>query len=994
MSLRRSLGSGVAAVALAAAVATPIGAQPASARPDVRVGEAAEFTRLDFGPGVSTRRDGVTLTVTFPAGARPDLSRFRTTPPRWIKAARVAQAGARTQLVLTLADDADLRSGTADGAVWVNLFQKPPPPEGQAAAASASDPALSGEAGAGVAAAPIVRPDPLPPGGVVKGEISLGQGQAVLSFPFANPAGAAVFRRGGSIWIIFDAPARLDISTFPRGLRQMTSAETFTGPDYAAVRIDAPPGTPFRADSAGSTWNIALGRAPSPQGNTVRVVRDEAGGPAALKSAVAGATRVLRIDDPVVGDRVTVVTALGPAKGAPLRREFAQVTVLPSSQGLALESFVPDLAVTHDGDIVRIGRPEGLALSPLSVGSAPEDASLDSPRPAIMPALIDEVGWPKTGPDGFLARYNDLFAAAAEESDRGRNAPTADRLALARFLVGSELSFEAIGVLNDMARKSPEVLENPEFRGLRGIARVMARRYAEAATDFSAPILASDPSASLWRAYISAQLGQWTEVRNEFAAGAEAFNQFSPAWKSRFARAEGQAALAQGDFEGADKAIRLALEDRSDAAETLSVRLLQARLLEAQGAKDRAVRIYEAVATAPLDGLATPAALRATRIRLDQGQITPIQAADRINALRYRWRGDGTELEIIRTLGGIYLTQGRYREALETLRSAGRSLPNLPEAVQLQTDLAEAFRSLFMDGVADGLQPVQALALFIDFRELTPLGADGDMMVRRLVGRLVNVDLLEQASELLKYQVENRLDGAPRAQVATDLALIYLMDRKPEQALQALNNSRTTLLPPPMQMERRRVEARALIALNRPDDAIELLEKDNTPEGQDLRTEIIWRQKNWPAAAAAFERSLGDRWRRPGPLSAEEEGRLLRASIAYSLSGDDAALARLRTRYGGFIDQARNPEALKVGLTGVESAEVGAADFSKVTADNEAFSGWVDKMRARFAKPAPQAAALPNVPAPARPAPQRPATAAAPPAPPAPARPPAPPRPA
>jgi tetratricopeptide (TPR) repeat protein len=548
-----------------------------------------------------------------------------------------------------------------------------------------------------------------------------------------------------------------------------------------------------------------------------------------------------------------------------------------------------------------------------------------------------------------------------------------------------------------MARKSPQVLENPEFRGLRGIARVMSRRYAEAATDFSAPILASDPSASLWRAYISAQLGQWTETRNEFAAGAEAFNQFSPVWKSRFARAEGQAALAQGDFEGADKAIRLALEDRAGAEETLSVRLLQARLLEAQGAKDRAVRIYDAVATAPMDALATPAALRATRIRLESGQVTPILAADAISALRYRWRGDGTELEVIRTLGGIYLSQGRYREALETLRSAGRSLPDLPEAVQLQADLNQAFRSLFMDGVADGLQPVQALALFLDFKELTPLGADGDMMVRRLVGRLVNVDLLEQAAELLKYQVENRLDGAPRAQVATDLALIYLMDRKPELALQAINNSRTTLLPPPMQMERRRVEARALIALNRPDDAVELLERDATPEGQDLKTEIIWRQKNWPVAAAAFERSLGDRWRRPGPLSAEEEGKLLRAGIAYSLSGDDAALARLRTRYDAFIDQARNPEALKVGLTGVESAEVGAADFSKVTADNEAFSGWVEKMRARFTRPAPGAA--PGAAAPAlattqRPAPAPATTAAAPPRPPAPARPPAPPRPA
>ena len=60
-----------------------------------------------------------------------------------------------------------------------------------------------------------------------------------------------------------------------------------------------------------------------------------------------------------------------------------------------------------------------------------------------------------------------------------------------------------------------------------------------------------------------------------------------------------QAALAQGDFEGADKAIRLALEDRADSTETLAVRLLQARLIEAQGDKDRAVRIYQAVATAP-----------------------------------------------------------------------------------------------------------------------------------------------------------------------------------------------------------------------------------------------------------------------------------------------------------------------------------------------------------------------------------------------------------
>ena len=40
------------------------------------------------------------------------------------------------QLVRTLADDADLKSGVADGAVWVNVFPKPPQAEAEAPAAS------------------------------------------------------------------------------------------------------------------------------------------------------------------------------------------------------------------------------------------------------------------------------------------------------------------------------------------------------------------------------------------------------------------------------------------------------------------------------------------------------------------------------------------------------------------------------------------------------------------------------------------------------------------------------------------------------------------------------------------------------------------------------------------------------------------------------------------------------------------------------------------
>jgi tetratricopeptide (TPR) repeat protein len=773
-------------------------------------------------------------------------------------------------------------------------------------------------------------------------------GQVALSFAWANPAGAAVFRRGDAVWVVFDAPATLDIAAAPKDVKPVRAIRAFKGQDHAALRIEADPDTPVFAGAVGSAWTITLGPGPQPQSSLVRVGRDPAGGPATLKAPVAGATRVINLVDPVVGDALTVVTALGPAKGVPTRRDYVDAALLPSIQGLAVEPLVEDLTVRRDGEIVRISRAEGLNLSPAWASRDHEDARMGAPRPAPRPALIS-AEWAAVGPGGFVRRYDALLSAATVESgNKDRGAPVGARMALARFLVGSELSYEAIGVLGDLAREHPEMLDDPEFRGLRGVARVLARRYAEADADFSSPALADDPSTALWRGYIDTQLARYAEARTQFARGMEAYGLAPPVWKARFARADAVASLEQGDLARADNRVRMALKEDVSPTEQLRTRLVQARLIEMQGHKSRALGIYAAAARAPIDSISAPAQLRATEIRMELGQITPNQAAAVFDGLRYRWRGDATELETIRALGHLYLGQGRYREALEVLRSVGSRLPNLPQALQLQADLNAAFRGLFLDGLADGLEPVQALALFYDFKDLTPIGADGDLMVRKLVRRLVDVDLLPQAAELLKYQVDNRLDGVPRAQVATDLAVIYLMDRKPEDALKAINGSRTTVLPKALNSERRLIEARAWTALGRYDSALEILGADRSRDAVELRSEITWKQKDWAAAGPLFEKTLGDRWKTPTPLTSEEEGRLLRAGVAYSLAGDDGALARLQQRYQGFYEKANNPDALRIALSGEPSGNLNVGDFSRVTADNEAFTGWVEKMKGRF----------------------------------------------
>ena len=958
-NLVRALRAGVAAACILSVAAPPslaqVGGQMASTRGplDVRLGQAAEFTRVEFrwtgGASHVARRDGQTLTLSFNRDARPDLTLLRVVPPKWLKAAEARHAGGRLQVVLTLPEGGDAKVGQSDGAIYVNLFQAKAPPPAEATVAMET-------------AKPLPpRPNPIPRGGVVRVAAQVSGDQVALSFPWAAPNGAAVFRRADAVWIVFDAPARLDIAAAPRGVAPLSKVEPLQGPTYSALKVTTPRDTPVFAASDGATWTVTFGPGPRTAPALIDVARDAAAAPPALTAQVAGVTQIVQLPDPAVGDVITVATALGPSKALPSRREYVEMALLPSAQGLAMEAYASDLVMTADGDLVSIARPEGLALSP--AGAAQRRAVADgAPQAASMPALINYQDWPRTGSGGFLARYDALLAAAAAEEASAEDAPIERRLALARFLVGAELAYEAIGVLNALGAKDPSAMDKAEFRGLRGIARVMARRYKEAETDFAAPQLAGDPSSALWRSYIAAQQAQWTVARQEFALGAEAFDQMSPTWKARFARGEAQAALALGDIPGANNGIRLALLDPTPSAETLATRLLQARIAEAEGYKGRALGIYNAVATAPADYLSAPALLRATQIRYEQGQMTPAQAVNVFDGLRYRWRGDATELETTRLLGQLYLGQGRYREALEALRSAGMRLPDLPEALQLQADLAAAFRALFLDGQADGLQPIQALAMFYDFKELTPVGADGDLMVRKLVRRLVDVDLLDQAAELLKYQVDNRLDGVAKAQVATDLALIHLMDRQPEKALLAINSSRTTVLPNALNAQRRALEARALVGLGRYDHALEVLERETSPDARDLRADIAWRQKDWARAGPMLEQGLGERWKAGGPLTADEEARLIRAGVAYSLASDNAALGRLQQRYGGFFAQARNPEALRVALSGVGGGQAAVADFSRLAADDAAFQGWVAKMKQRFRDPAPAAPARPVAP--------------------------------
>ena len=114
------------------------------------------------------------------------------------------------------------------------------------------------------------------------------------------------------------------------------------------------------------------------------------------------------------------------------------------------------------------------------------------------------------------------------------------------------------------------------------------------------------------------------------------------------------------------------------------------------------------------------------------------------------------------------------------------------------------------------------------------------------------------------------------------------------------------------------IEARAWLELGQYDHALEIIEGDKRGDAsRRARRDRLEAARLGRAPAPQFEGQLGDRWKNPAPLSADEEGRLLRAGVAYSLAGDDAGLARLREHYQGFVAHAQQPDALRVALAGL-----------------------------------------------------------------------------
>ena len=764
-----------------------------------------------------------------------------------------------------------------------------------------------------------------------------------VMFSFGAETPAALFRRADHVWLVFDSTQALDVEPIrAKGGAIIGDVSRLPLEKGQAIRIrlNRPQMPSLVADdrAKGESWTLTLAdrvQAPPMPLTVVRNITDPS--LANISVPLASPGLLHRLPDPDAGDALLVVTAPPPTRGFIKRQDFVELSLLESGHGVVAHPNSEDVAAEVASDKVMFGRPGGLTLSSAAVAAERATAAV---RP-----LFDLNEWRKNQEEPFFARQDALIGAMASA---GRDQRLQARLDLANFYMARGMYWEAKGVADLALSDTTKGLEASAAVMLRAASGLLIGRAEQALKDLANPAIGNGYDSQLWKALAFARQGKWADAREKFK-NAEFSIATLPPDLQRIMTAEAmRASLEVKDYAGAARR-RSELEVVGIPQEMKpAIAVLRGRLAEALGHDKDALDAYHYAANASDRAAAAEGRLLEAALRQKRGELGQPELLRELETISALWRGDGIEVKTLQMMAAVYSDTGRFADSLAAARTSTRLQPNSELSRQGQDVASALFSQLYLGPKGDDLKPVDALAMFYEYRELTPIGRRGDEMIRRLADRLVAVDLLDQAAELLQYQVDKRLEGAARAQVAARLAMIYLTNRKPDRAIAALRSTRIADLSGELRQQRLLLEARAQSDVGRHDLALDIISNLGGREAIRLRSDIYWASRQWREASEQIELYYADRWRDFRPLDATEKGDVIRAVVGYSLAEDAIGLSRFREKYAPLMSAEVDKLAFEVASKPATGNGTEFVQIARMAASVDTLEGFIREMKTRF----------------------------------------------
>ncbi len=702
-----------------------------------------------------------------------------------------------------------------------------------------------------------------------------GQDGSAMLVPFGPEVGAAAFRAGGQLQVVFDTPRPIDLSGLTGDavfghaqLHLLTDATLLSLQvgDAQAVQLERRPGG----------WQIDVG---DPE-LALKPIQITSSGPT-LTLEAAAPSRVVVVRDPTGGSDLLIGTQRESGQGVGLARKASEFTILETLLGVAVEPASDRITLRPLADRFVLGASgePPLALPP---------ASLERQRSLDAAAFATRVNFPSLPREALLHRLDDQLAAAATAPALGRYSA---RIAAATTMLALGLDAEAQGVLLLARREGPEHASDPEAAFLSGIAALLAGRPNETEGLMLRELDGSDDVA-LWRAVRAAMLNEGSpDAAEVFAADAGLLLSYSPPLRERLLPLAAET-MAQAGPAGA-KAAQAMINRVADEAELTFARGLLARQ---SGDIEGALLVFDTLGQGRDRLVRARAARAAIELRLQAGRIDVATAADAMERQIVAWRGDEREESVRLRASELRAQAGNIKAALALLRETATLFPDNRPAIQERAALL--LSRLIEHPSATPVPALDMISMVEENATLLPTGNLMRQLAPRLADLLVALDLPARAGPVLEKLMNAAGTDPTRATIGARLAELHLDQGDGAAALVALAASDLPGLPEPIQTERLLIEARAAARTGDMKRAFALLEGQHAPTALDLRASLLASAHDWAGALVALRELNSLLVPDHGSLDAQQQEIVLRTATVAAQAGDESTLRGLQASAG------------------------------------------------------------------------------------------------
>jgi tetratricopeptide (TPR) repeat protein len=833
---------------------------------------------------------------------------------------------------------------------------------------------------------------------------------ATVTMSSLVPMRLAVFERFSTLWIVTDATGA--DATLPSVSGKMADfiapAKILRFKQGTAYSYALPQKFFLNVTKQRLSWQVELlPNAPPPAeaflSAELRVQFDRKTKEAMLVSYMKGAGNPLSFDDPEVGDRLYVVPTSKPHQAVQEDRHMTDIEIIPAATGLVIRPLKDGVNVQHimltdevaappkekidekssgktgekppekdnkdkaaatdaqpqdmhpqGENVVVITAPFGLSVTPgggaITPISAPDDVAQDDSN-----RLFDFPNWRHGGVEKLSENRQKLQAKiAAAETPEERAGGLMD---LAKLYFANNFGQETLGILDLVLIENPEMEKNPDFIALRGAASAMSGHYKDALQDLSMPAIQQHPEVNLWIGFAAAASEQWHMADRSFPKSNRLLLQYPDNVAIPFTIYMAESALHLGHTDTANQLLNSINRsaDSLDPQYKAAVDYLRGIAFSQMGQPEKAIALWQPVADG-LDRLYhAKASLSLTRLLLQQKKITNKEAIDRVDSLRFAWRGDGLEVNILHTLGALKAQDGQILSGLEDMKRAADLADSLnDDSAPVRDDMKHIFTDLFLsDTSGSKVKPLEMVSVYNEFSTLIPPGPEAATAALNFADSLIRMDLLGKAAEIMEEQLKSgNLPEDKSAALGVKMTAVYLLDSKPKLALAALQETDRPDLSPRIHEERLLLKARAESQLGLTSEAITVLSTLNSKNAQRLKADVLWRAQKWDEAATATEALLPDLTNplaKPPvkPLSDEEASYVVNAAVAWKLAGNMDKLKEIKTKYDSAMAATKLASTFDVVTRDGGSSALGDREtMLRIAGEVDMFKGFLENYKA------------------------------------------------